>query len=345
MVRRRHPLAALLLVVALVTAACGGGNGDGDNGDASGGAESTETSQPGDPIGSGADDPFVAQVASYELVAGNDQRFLAALAGNGTGKVVSFGKVDLEFFYLGTREKPVDPPQPKTKAEAAFFPVAGQTVDPAAPGPREANPSEGLGVYAAEAVRFDVPGFWGVRVKATIGGKAISANAPFEVVAESQLPFPGAPAPRTEHPIVGAAGVDPIELDSRAKDGQPVPDTNLHSTTVAAALAAGKPTVVVVSTPVYCVSRFCGPITDTAARLADRFGDKVAFVHLEVWKDFEKKLVNPAAKEWISPRNGVGDTQEPWIFLVGSDGIVKQRIDNVVGDAAFEAAVVALAAS
>ena len=343
---RGRRLAALLLAGALVLTACGGGGDDADTDTDEGAGRATTTTQPEDgsePIGAAKDDPFVAQVASYELVANQDQRFLAALAGNGTGKVVSFGTVDLEFFYLGTRTKPIDPPQPKFTSPAAFFPVAGQTADANQPGPREARPSEGVGVYAAEKVRFDQDGFWGVRVKATIGGKPIQASAGFEVVADSQLPFPGRPAPRTENPTTGAAGVDPEAIDSRAKDGEAAPDPELHETSIAAALAAGRPTVVVVSTPVYCVSQFCGPITDSVSRLAKTYGDRVAFVHLEVWKDFEKKVVNPAAKEWITPKNNVGDTKEPWVFVVGGDGIVKQRFDNVVGDAALEQAVKELA--
>lgn len=332
--RRRPGLLALVLSLALLLAACGGGGGD------EGSAERPPT-EGGATTGAG-DGPFVAQVASYELVAGQDQRFLAALAGNGTGTVVSFGTVELEFFFLGDRDTPVDPPQRRSGATATFFPVAGQRVDPAAVGPREAKPSEGLGVYAAERVRFDQAGFWGVTVKATIDGEKVSAEAPFEVVAESQLPFPGQPAPRTQQPLLPGDGVSAESIDSRAEEGGPLPDPMLHSTTVADALAAGKPTVVVVSTPVYCVSRFCGPITDSVAALAASTGGDVAFVHLEVWKDFEKKLVNPAAREWISPRNGVGDTQEPWIFLVGADGIVKERFDNVVGDAALAEAVARL---
>ena len=353
---RRRParavpiLTTLLTLLALLLAACGDGDRDGDgDGRASGNgndAESAATEPKGsEAIGNDKDDPFVAQVASYEVVANQDQRFLAALAGNGTGKVVSFGTVDLEFFYLGTRTQPLDPPKPKFEAKAAFFPVAGQGPADAAsqPGPREARPSEGVGVYAAERLRFDEAGLWGVRVKATIGGQPIQASSAFEVVAESQLPFPGQPAPRTENPTTGAAGVDPEAIDSRAKDGAPPPDPDLHATSIAAALAQGKPTVVVVSTPVYCVSQFCGPITDRVAELATTYKDKVAFVHLEVWQDFEKKIVNPAAKEWISPRNNVGDTKEPWVFLVGGDGIVRQRFDNVVGDAALEQAVKELA--
>ena len=68
----------------------------------------------------------------------------------------------------------------------------------------------------------------------------------------------------------------------------------------------------------------------------------MAFVHLEVWKDFDKKVINEAAAEWIQPKGGLGDTQEPWVFVVGSDGIVKQRFDNVANDAELEAAVKAV---
>lgn len=330
----RAPVALVLsLAFLLLLGACGGGSSE-----RSGSGPTTS-----DPGGGGRDDPFVAQVASYELVAEQDQRFLAALAGNGTGTVVSFGTVELDFFYLGTRETPVDPPQRRTSATASFFPIAGQDVDAAAAGPREARPSEGLGVYAADPVRFDAPGFWGVKVKATVDGEEVSANSTFEVVAQPQLPFPGQPAPRTVHPLPGAGEVDAVSIDSRAKDGAPVPDEVLHRTTIADALGAGKPTVVVVSTPVYCVSQFCGPITDSVAELATTYGDRIAFVHLEVWKDFEKRVVNPFAAEWITPKNGVGDTQEPWVYLIGADGIVKQRLDNVIGDEALAGAVAELA--
>jgi hypothetical protein len=342
MPRRRTLTAALLVLLATATlAACGGG--DDGKGDAS---KSSTTTAADDATANGKDDRFVAQVASYELVAGKDQRFLAALAGSGSGTVVSFGKVDLDFFYLGTRAEPLAKPEPKDSAEATFQPVAGQSVDPSTPGPREVRPSEGLGVYSAPAVRFDKPGYWGVKVRATIDGKAVSANATFEVVAESQLPFPGDPAPRTQNPVAGAAGVDPVAIDSRAQSGAAIPDEILHHTSIAEALAAKKPVVVVVSTPVYCVSRFCGPVTDAVQKLAEQYAPegKVAFVHLEVWKDFEKKLVNPAAQEWITPRNRLGDTQEPWVFLVGADGTVKERIDNVVGDQQLADAVARLAA-
>ncbi|MEA3077827.1 MAG: hypothetical protein QOF60_2735, partial [Actinomycetota bacterium] len=190
------------------------------------------------------------------------------------------------------------------------------------------------------AVTFDTAGFWGVTITAKLAdGKTATGNAPFEVYAEPRVPFPGQPAPRTANPVAGAPGVEPRSIDSRASGGQPIPDAKLHATSIADAIAAGKPVMIVVSTPVYCVSRFCGPITDSVAKLADTYGDRMAFVHLEVWKDFDNKVVNDAAAEWIEPKGGQGDTQEPWVFVVGRDGIVKQRFDNVANDADLEAAV------
>lgn len=330
--RSRRPWITGIAVAAAVALVLGG-CGDGGDDDAT---SSSTTAKGGD---------FVAQVASYELVADKGQRFLGALAGNGNGKIVSFGTAKLEFFYLGTREAPIDPPQRRMSTTATFLPVAGQEVDvTAAKGPAKVvDPSAGIGVYAADDVTFDTAGFWGVTITAELAdGASASGNAPFEVYAQPRIPFPGQPAPRTANPPAGAPGIDPKAIDSRAATGQPLTDPKLHATSIADAIAAGRPLMIVVSTPVYCVSRFCGPITDSVAHLADTYGDRMAFVHLEVWKDFDKKVINEAAAEWIQPKGGLGDTQEPWVFVVGSDGIVKQRFDNVANDAELEAAVKAV---
>lgn len=284
---------------------------------------------------------FVAQVASYELVAGVDNRFLAAMAGNGTGTVVSFGQVDLRFSFLGTEAEPVDPPAPGPEATATFMPIAGQAAPDPGRSAEEVRPSAGVGVYRATGVRFDRAGFWRVVVRARLGGEDVSAAAAFPVFAAARLPAPGQPAPRTANPIGGASGVAPVAIDSRSAGGRPLPDPELHSTSIADALAAGRPTMVVVSTPVYCVSRFCGPVTDSVGALAREFGDRMAFIHLEVWEDFEAKKVNAFAAEWIRPTGG-GDMNEPWVFVVGGDGIVRSRFDNVAGDAELRAATEAV---
>ncbi|MPY94948.1 MAG: hypothetical protein GEV08_18385 [Acidimicrobiia bacterium] len=108
--------------------------------------------------------------------------------------------------------------------------------------------------------------------------------------------------------------------------------------TIDDAIAAGKPTMVVISTPVYCVSRFCGPITDSVAELADRYAGQAAFVHLEIWSDFDTHTLNEAVRDWVYPP-GAEDAREPWVFVVGRDGLIRERFDNVATDAELEAAV------
>jgi hypothetical protein len=329
--RRLVVVAAAVGLMAVVATACGGSGSRSGSGTA--GPKATTTSA--------ASGEISAQVASYELVAGREQRFLAGLVVSGKGTVVSFGSVDVQFFYLGTRDKPIDPPVAKASATARFLPVAGQQLDPAVVakgGPRVVRPSEGLGVYEAVGVVFDAAGYWGARITGTVDGKEVKADTAFEVVATPSVPAPGSPAPRTENPTVATAGLNDRALDSRASADAPLPDAELHTSTIAGAIAAHQPLVVVVSTPVYCVSKFCGPITDSVAALAKgAYKDKAVFVHLEVWKDFEAKQLNPAAAEWI--RLPSGDAQEPWVFTVGRDGKILERFDNVVSDAELDAAV------
>jgi len=308
--RRRLGAAAVALV--LVCAGCGAVRGDG--------------SAP----------PIVAQYASFETVAGPPQRVLVGLSSTGAG-LVAFGTVRFEFAYLGTRERPRRAETSFT-AVATYRPIPGQRLDLAAPGPRLAPASEAIGVYGVDAVRFEAAGFWRVTVTARLGGARRQADAAFEVVDHSRIPAPGTPAPRIENPLPGAPGVRPDAIDSRAHAATPVPDPELHSTTVAAAIDAGRPLMVVVSTPTYCTSRFCGPVTDSFADLARRFGDRMAFVHLEVWEDFQAKKLNAAAAAWIYPA-GAEDAREPWVFTVDDKGIIVDRFDNVATDDELTAAV------
>lgn len=64
----------------------------------------------------------------------------------------------------------------------------------------------------------------------------------------------------------------------------------------------------------------------------------MAFVHLEVWEDFEAKKLNGAAAQWIYPP-GVEGAREPWVFTVDPQGVIVDRFDNVATDAEPEAAV------
>lgn len=187
-------------------------------------------------------------------------------------------------------------------------------------------------------MRLERAGFWQVTVTAALDGRRVDADAAFEVTERPELPAGGDPAPVVENPVAGAAGMAPASIDSRALADEPIPDPELHTLSVAEALAARRPLMVVVSTPTYCTSRFCGPITDSVSALAGRYGDRMAFVHLEVWENFDYKKLNPTAAACINPP-GADDAREPAVFTVDSTGRIVDRFDNVATDRELQVAV------
>lgn len=315
---------AMLAVAAVLTTACGGAD------DTSAGGADRESART-------AAGQLNAQVASYDLTAGRPQRFVVGLLTAGQD-LVGFGTVELAFAYLGTKAEPLKEPRRGPTATGDYRLIPGQQVPADQDGPRVIEGGRGVGVYGADGVEFADAGVWQVAVTAELDGRARTATAAFEVLADSAIPNVGDPAPRSENHLPGAPGVPPKAVDSRATDDGSVPDPELHRVTVAQAVTSGKPTMVVVSTPVYCVSRFCGPITETVATLSQRFQDRVEFVHLEVWRDYEGRQLNRAAAEWIYPTEKE-EAHEPWVFVVGRDGVITHRFDNVATEPELNRAI------
>ena len=96
--------------------------------------------------------------------------------------------------------------------------------------------------------------------------------------------------------------------------------------TIKQALDAKRPALVIFSTPTFCVSRFCGPVTDVVEDLSKRLPEKAVYIHIEIWKDRQANAINKAAADWLFRDD---DLQEPWVFLIGADGLILERWDNV----------------
>lgn len=303
-------LASALLVFLL--ASCGSGSG-------------TQTQQSPE-----ANGELNVQVASYDLAVGS-QRFMVGLV-TSEQELVGWGEVDLRFAYLGTREEQVSG-EVVSETTATYLPIpfsAGES-EPR-PDPAIVPGAEGSGVYSAE-VDFDRAGFWGVEVAADLDGEPLVGTATFEVFDDHRYPAAGDDAPRTENLTLESADVPRAAIDSRAAQEGGIPDEHLHTTTVASSIADSTPTLLIVSTPVYCRSRFCGPITDMVAELAGDYSDVANFIHIEVWKDFDNAVVNESAAEWVMRDQNIF---EPWVFLIDEEGKIVQRWDNVATRAEIE---------
>jgi hypothetical protein len=239
----------------------------------------------------------------------------------GDGRVVTFGSVDVSFSFLGTAEDPVDPPEAGPAAVAVYLPTPG-TAD-ATGRPTLSLPSDARGVYQAEDVIFDRAGFWRADVTADVAGLGVQrAATTFEVLQDPDYPAPGEPAPATETLTLDSKDAPLEAIDSRAATEGEVPDPELHEWTIAGALREGRPALVVFSTPVYCVSEFCGPVTDVVQNLAARYDNRAVFIHVEIWRDNRENVINKGAADWLLTPEGF---TEPWLFLIGADGIIQDR--------------------
>lgn len=264
---------------------------------------------------------LIVQAANYEVLEGETSRFIAGVL-TPEQLFVSFGSVEVEFFYLGTREDSETTEQGPS-VTATFLQIDGK--GSAADTPRAVPASEGRGVYAAE-VTLDRAGFWEAQLTAELDGERKSGRAAFEVYEEPRYPAVGESAPETENLTLDSKDAPTEAVDSRARDGEPIPDPELHQMTIADSLRRKEPALVVFSTPVYCVSQFCGPVTDVVGGLQTDYGDRANFIHIEVWRNFQGTVVNKGAAEWIYRQN---DLTEPWVYLIGADGTIQARWDNV----------------
>ena len=287
---------------------------------------------------SGNPSGMVAVVASVDLYTGDPQRVDLGLV-MPDNSFVSFGTVDVAFSLLGDAAQASEQPGPT--ATAVFVPTYG--MPDRSSGPVVTQPDEGRGVYEATDVVFDTAGVWVAEVTADVEGLGPqTAQASFAVQEHPTLPAPGDRAQPTKNLTVHSKGVPLAAVDSRATTKGAIPDPELHQWTIARAIAEGRPALVVFATPVFCVSRFCGPVTDMVEDLSGKYDDRAVFIHVEIWRDFKNQVLNQAAVDWLWPQMPKGDLTEPWLFLIGADGTIVDRWSSMWSEREVETELEAL---
>jgi hypothetical protein len=298
---------------------------------------SSEGEDPGpEPTPTQAGAQVAAAMAVSDLYVGTPQRVAVGLI-LPDQRLVSFGSVDFAFSYVGTAAEPVEP-QPGPSAVGVYLPTPG--TPEGSSGPAVTLPADARGVYQAEDVTFDRAGFWQVDVTADVEGLGVQrSRTTFPVLEDPAYPAPGEPALETENLTLDSTDAPPAAIDSRAATEGEVPDGDLHRWTIARALEEGRPALVVFSTPVYCVSQFCGPVTDVVEGLASRYDDRAVFIHVEIYRDFEANEINQAAADWLLRD---GNLTEPWVYLIGPDGTIVDRWATLFREEEVAAALDAL---
>jgi hypothetical protein len=268
---------------------------------------------------------YAAQMASTWHYVGAPQRVDVGIFASDAGGVraVTQGTVRLSFQFLGSAGSSSAGAGPT--ATAHYVPVPGTSSDGQEPTVATGN----RGVYEAEGVTFDQPGLWQVTLTATIDGTDQTLEATFPVSAKSQIPAPGQRALRSDNLTIRSKDVPKAAIDSMAEGGNGIPDLELHRWTIADAIAQHHPALVLFGTPAHCTSQFCGPEVTELQRLAGRFPDRAVFIHIEIWKDYNAspQVMNKTAADWLlrTLSDGTPVMYEPWLYLIGSDGMIVRR--------------------
>lgn len=179
-------------------------------------------------------------------------------------------------------------------------------------------------------LRFTVddPGIYTGR--AEIDGVAVEMAIKVDAAEDVTVIQIGAAAPAVTTPTVAdAQGVDPICTND--------PVCPLHDVTLADALEAGEPIVLLVASPAFCQIAICGPVLDVLLAVTDAHPD-VRFLHAEVYVEPSEGL--DAQTEIVAE---LGLTFEPCLVLIGSDGTVVDRLDTIFDEVELTEALARLA--
>lgn len=180
------------------------------------------------------------------------------------------------------------------------------------------DPDAATVVYATD-IDFPASGEWRIAALIRNDGELTSALLPSAVVGGfKRIPQVGQQAPLIHTPTPSDVGGDVSKITTRIP-----PDTQNN---VDYADALGKePIVLLFATPQFCQSRVCGPVVDVAEQVKQLYGDKVAFIHMEIYKDNDpSKDVRPQVEAFHLPT-------EPWLFAVGRDGRITAEIEGAFG--------------
>lgn len=331
---RRVSLAALLAAVrvavlaALLVAACGP-------------AGSPSAALPSGPATSCPEPPPPAQadIPAWSPSAQDPSVFPVIVSSGGS---LACGPSRVMFSFLDDQNRPVAAPD--RPASVAFYDLAADPETPVSEvdGTFVWAIEDAVGIYAA-TVAFTSAGLWGAEFTTTgpDGGEE-RIRIQFDVQPRPLVVAVGDPAPSVDSTTLADVDGDIARLST---DDEPV--ERFYETSIADALAAGEPFVLVFATPKFCASAQCGPTLDRIKPVVADHPD-LTVINVEpyelqevdgqlqpVLSDGQLTLVE-AARAWRL-------LSEPWVFVVDADGIVSASFEGILSAAELEAAIVEVA--
>ncbi len=308
-------------------AACGGGDGDG------------AASAAGDTIQREVTAASGAKASDFPATNGRTLRAIAqtvepgAQVGLATSVLlprrerVAFGVIgkDRGFVYGKSALYVADTPGSEARGP---YPAPADSIVPKAPFLSRGTAADTAGIeaiYAAQ-VPFSKPGRYAVLSVTKVGSRLLGGATELTVRASSPIPDVADAPPSVDTDTEASAAGDLASIDTR------VPTDDMHKENFRDVLGK-RPVALLFATPALCQSRVCGPVTDIELQLESDYGDRMTFIHQEVYvgNDLKKGLRPPLRAFHLET--------EPWLFTFNKQGRVAARLEGSFGVNAFRQAV------
>ena len=146
----------------------------------------------------------------------------------------------------------------------------------------------------------------------------IGATGQIAVAKSSPIPNVGQHPPDIATDTAATVGGNIALLTTRQ------PPEQMHSVSFNKVLGK-RPVALLFSTPQFCISRVCGPVPDVAVELQHEFGNRITFIHEEVYAG------NQPSHGLRSQLKAFHLETEPWMFVINRRGIIIARLEGAFG--------------
>ncbi len=318
--RKPVALAAALLALGLV-AGCGGS----DN-------------------GTGSRSHSAPTASEFPAASGKTLRQLVISSGATQGPVASPAAAN---FHLGTNRFPfgvfTTGRDAITDAQVAVYAAPGTGVNGKAIGPFPAriedlttkpafrakttadDPSAAQVAYVSD-IPLNKPGPWAFAALIKNGSSYRYSLMP------TPNPVGDYPMPRVGQSVPAIHTLTAGEVSNIGQIDTRVPPDDMHSDDFANVVGK-KPVVLLFATPALCQSRVCGPVTDSTEQLKQEFGDRVAFIHQEIYNNND---INQGPRPQM---RAFHLSTEPWAYVIDRNGKVSTILQGPFSVQELEAAV------
>ncbi|HEY7257026.1 MAG TPA: hypothetical protein VH476_10130 [Solirubrobacterales bacterium] len=185
------------------------------------------------------------------------------------------------------------------------FPAAIETLETQPAFHESADDENASTVVYSTKIDFPSDGEW--RVAAVIeeeDGSFTGAVLPSAIVGEfTEVPRVGDPAPVIHTPTAPGTQNKVDFADVVGKE----------------------PIALLFATPQFCQSRVCGPVLGVANQVKQRWGDKVNFIHMDIYNHNDpNEGVRPQVRAYHLPT-------EPWLFVIDENGKIAGEVEGAFG--------------